>query len=193
MLSLYVAPWTTALLFAARLFELRLRHSIERGKIISRWSLPAMIIAGSFVVIAGFAEYVVSRPKFSLWLYCVGVTISLAGFGLRASAARALGSLWSVHIEIRQHHRIVETGPFRWIRHPIYVSLLIDVLGGVIILESWSALIVFVVVYFPIVMWRLRREERAMCENLGRDYQNYAARVPALIPNLQGSRHDNKY
>lgn len=184
MFSLYVAPSTTALLFAARLGELRLRRSTMRGKIISQWSLPAMIMAGCLVMIAGYAEYFIRWPKFSLWLFCVGLLVSLAGFALRAAAARAIGALWSIHIEIREHHRIVETGPFRWVRHPIYVSLLIDVLGGVMILQSWAALLVFVLGYFPIVMWRLQREERAMLDNLGAEYRDYISRVPALIPKL---------
>lgn len=184
MFSSYAAPCTTAILFAARMVELLIRRSQQRGTIISPFSLPLMVVAGCLVMVAGFAEYLLVHPPFLIVAYCAGLAVSLAGFALRAAAARALGSLWSVHIEIRPQHRIVETGPFRRIRHPIYASLLMDVFGGVIVLESLSALIVFSVIYVPVVFWRMLREERAMLEIFDQNYRDYAVRVPRLIPKL---------
>jgi protein-S-isoprenylcysteine O-methyltransferase len=182
MVSSYVVPCTTATLFVARLVELQLRRSEHRGSIVCSASLPAMVVSGCAVLLVGFVEFFTRRPLFTGWIFGIGLALTLSGFVLRAWAARTLGDLWSTHIEIRANHRVVTSGPYRRIRHPIYVSLLVDVLGAMIMLRSLAAFVLFAVAYVPIVIWRLRVEERAMVEHLGTSYLAYMDEVPPILP-----------
>jgi protein-S-isoprenylcysteine O-methyltransferase Ste14 len=183
MPNLYVVPCTAALLAVARIVEFRIRGASAKSPVVAPTSFAAITAAGFLVVGVGFIEYFVRKPAFSFVVFPIGLVTVLAGFVLRAVAARELGDLWSVHIEIRPKHRLVTTGPYHWIRHPIYASLLIELLGGTLLLHAPLSTCTFFALYLPVVVWRLRVEERAMIDHFGDAYRDYMSRVPALIPN----------
>ena len=117
-------------------------------------------------------------------LRIVGTTVIAAGVILRRSAARSLGSSFAVRLGTRGDQRLVDSGPYRWIRHPNYAGLLLVAIGTALGLASPSALATTIGLWLPIVVVRIRREERMLDERFGRAYGNYQERTWRLLPGL---------
>jgi protein-S-isoprenylcysteine O-methyltransferase Ste14 len=113
-----------------------------------------------------------------MWILLALVT---AGFLFAWWARLHLGTLWSGTITRKQDHRIVDTGPYALVRHPIYTGLLLSGFATAIARGRWEALIGAFL--FALGCWiKARQEERFLSEELGPDYAAYRKRVPMLVP-----------
>lgn len=111
--------------------------------------------------------------------------VALAALGLLfAGWARiALGRLWSVRVTRKTEHRIVDTGPYALVRHPIYTGVLVALCATAILFGTALAVLGFAAFVTGFVM-KARLEESFLRETLGADYDAYARRVPMLLPRL---------
>lgn len=116
--------------------------------------------------------------KSVMWVL-VGLTT--AGFVFAWWARIHLGTLWSGTITRKQDHRIVDTGPYALVRHPIYTGLLLSGFATSAARGRWEAVIGAVL--FALGCWiKARQEERFLSEELGAEYAAYRKRVPMLVP-----------
>ena len=135
----------------------------------------------------GFAEAVLAFLFSSVWqsadwLGWLAVLLTAAGFGFAWWARLHLGELWSSSVTRKQDHKVVDTGPYSIVRHPIYTGLLLATFAVVLTSGRLIAVIGFVVVAAAIWV-KARLEERFLREELGGDaYAAYAKRVPMLVP-----------
>jgi protein-S-isoprenylcysteine O-methyltransferase Ste14 len=112
------------------------------------------------------------------------VALIVAGFAFCWWARIHLGALWSGTITRKQDHRVVETGPYALVRHPIYTGLLLAGFATAIARGRWEALIGAFL--FVLGCWiKARQEERFLSEELGPEYAAYRKRVPMLVPFLK--------
>ena len=120
-----------------------------------------------------------STPLEAGWA-CLGLTI--LGFLFCWWARLHLGQLWSGDITLKSDHRVVDTGPYRLVRHPIYTGLILSALATA--LEKATVLGLAGVALIILGLWlKARMEERFLRAELGREaYDAYAARTPMLIP-----------
>jgi protein-S-isoprenylcysteine O-methyltransferase Ste14 len=93
-----------------------------------------------------------------------------------------LGRNWSISLEIRKEHRLVTTGIYRLIRHPMYSSFFLLALAQLMLLPNWFAGAIGLVGVAVLYAFRVPREERMMLERFGADYQRYMGRTARLIP-----------
>ncbi len=113
----------------------------------------------------------------------VGIGLVALGLGFAIWARAHLGRNWSAFVTVKQGHELVRSGPYEWVRHPIYTGLLLAALGTAIAQGEWRGLCA--VVLACAALWRkLRLEERWMREQFGEAYDRYQAEVPALMPSL---------
>jgi len=117
----------------------------------------------------------------SLATFWVGVALIAAGLGFTVWARRVLGRNWSATVTIKTGHELVQTGPYRWVRHPIYTGLLLAFAGSAVALAEWRGLLSFALALAAFVV-KLRIEERWMTEVFGPAYDQYRQRVRGLIP-----------
>ena len=96
-----------------------------------------------------------------------------------------LGRNWSPTLQLRDEHALVTEGVYRRIRHPMYASQWLWVLAQPLLLQNrvagWGGLLLFL----PLYLVRLPREERMMEERFGRDYREYVARTGRIVPRLR--------
>jgi protein-S-isoprenylcysteine O-methyltransferase Ste14 len=97
----------------------------------------------------------------------------------------ALGPQWRVDAGLAADHRLVRTGPYRWLRHPIYSSMLWLLLGTGILLTPSRLFATAVVLFFAGTEIRVRIEDRLLAGRFGSDWRAYRAAVPAYIPFLR--------
>jgi protein-S-isoprenylcysteine O-methyltransferase Ste14 len=113
--------------------------------------------------------------------YWAGLLMLAAGVAVAVWARCTLGRNWSGTVTVKEGHELIRSGPYRFVRHPIYSSLLLAILGTAIAIGEWRALVAFVAIIAAFVI-KIRTEERFMRETFAGEYARYRAEVPALIP-----------
>lgn len=153
--------------------------SKDRG---SLWMLWAVILAS--VGLANVLAFSMpgAQSPFLHSVRLLGVALFGAGLLLRWYAITHLGRYFTVNISVAAGQRVVDSGPYRLIRHPSYTGALVAFLGLGICSENYGSLVVLLV---PVTLAFLRRigiEETVLREALGSSYIAYAARTKRLIP-----------
>lgn len=111
-----------------------------------------------------------------------GLVLIVGGLLVRWSAMRTLGSLFTCVVEIQAHHRLVETGLYRWVRHPGYLGQCLVFIGiGLGLANALSVLGLLVPISVAFVN-RIGVEERALQQRFGEAYEAYRRRSWRLIP-----------
>ena len=146
---------------------------------------------GSFVVIylatlIGLAAGLLLRYRgvglVPFWVQALALVSLLAGTVLREYAIFLLGRFFSRTVTIEQDHRLITSGPFRWIRHPAYTGMLIMDTSIVLGLGTWLGALVTFVLLLLASLYRIRVEERALIETFGDEYRRYMQRTALLFP-----------
>jgi len=119
----------------------------------------------------------------SLSTFWAGFVVTVAGLLFTVWARRHLASNWSGDVTLKLEHELITSGPYAWVRHPIYTGLLVGFIGSAVSLGEWRGILAVLLVGSS--FWRkLRTEERGMRQLFGERYLNYERRVSALIPFL---------
>ncbi len=97
-----------------------------------------------------------------------------------------LGRNWSPSLELREGHELVTEGVYRSVRHPMYASMWLWGVAQALLLQNWIAGWVSLVMFMPLYMLRVPREERMMLDEFGEEYRAYMDRTGRVIPRLGG-------
>ena len=117
----------------------------------------------------------------AVWLFWVGAILTGAGLLFTVWARVHLGRNWSAEITVKEGHDLITSGPYRFVRHPIYTGLLLALVGFALARGEWRGVVSVAVASWA--LWRkLRIEERWMREQFGAAYEEYSKRVAALVP-----------
>jgi protein-S-isoprenylcysteine O-methyltransferase Ste14 len=112
------------------------------------------------------------------------LVIAFGSVWIVMSAVRTLGKEWSVTARLVEGHRLATTGPYRFIRHPIYTGMLGMLLATGSAISHWASLLIATVVFFAGTIIRMRVEERLLRGEFGQEFDDYRNRVAALIPGI---------
>jgi protein-S-isoprenylcysteine O-methyltransferase Ste14 len=113
-----------------------------------------------------------------------GALCLMLGLWLFHRSHADLGTNWSITLEVREKHQLVTHGVYRWVRHPMYLALLIYSLGQALVLPNWLAGPSYGVAMILLFALRLRPEERLMLEEFGKDYEGCMATTKRVIPGV---------
>jgi protein-S-isoprenylcysteine O-methyltransferase Ste14 len=113
-----------------------------------------------------------------------GLGIALVGIGWRWYAIRTLGHYFTAVLMTHVDQHVIQHGPYRLVRHPSYSGVLLAMIGIGCMLGNWVSLFVMTVGLSLLVLYRIPREEQALLQHLGPDYQRYMERTKRLIPFL---------
>ncbi len=110
------------------------------------------------------------------WLRWSGFALVIAGLALLSWAHQTLSASFSGNLEIREQHKLVTNGPYRWIRHPIYAAIILWSAGLALITANWF--IAFIPLAFALFfILRVPDEEKMMVEAFGDEYRDYMKRT----------------
>lgn len=112
-----------------------------------------------------------------------GVVVALVGIAVRQYAVASLGRYFTTRIMTAPDQKVVETGPYRYIRHPSYTGLLLTTLGVLLMVGNWIS-IACIVIALPGFAYRMKVEEGALSQELGEPYRDYMRRTKRLVPYL---------
>jgi protein-S-isoprenylcysteine O-methyltransferase Ste14 len=164
-----------------------LDHLRGRGKPQDGGSIAVLLgcVAVAFVFAVRIARLPVGAlpgpPE--LQLGC-GLAVMWAGLALRTWSIVHLGGLFRAIVVIQRDHRLVTTGPYRYLRHPSYTGALVAALGFGVALGHWTSVVVLVAGWGIGIAYRIRVEEAALRRAFGTRYEEYSARTRRLIPGV---------
>jgi len=137
----------------------------------------SLVLANLAVVYVPQASYPLSES-----LLAIGIAIYAAGLLLRWTAILWLGRFFTVNVAIVADHRVIDTGPYRYMRHPSYTGALTAFLGLALCTGNALAVLVMMVPVTWAFMQRIRLEEAVLRDALGESYIAYSKRTKRLIP-----------
>jgi len=118
------------------------------------------------------------------WLQAVGLGLLLSAVAMRIWARAHIRDMYSGHVEVQVEHRLVQSGPYRFIRHPGYTGFLLMTLGVAIGYSSLIGLAAVPVLLLPGLAYRMKVEERLLTEQFGEEYRTYIRKSKKLIPGI---------
>ena len=179
---LYLPLLSVLAIYVARLLELGTKRDLIAGKIRENLTLRLFLLAGTVIFVASVAEYFWRGARINWPLFSLGWICGIASFWIRRKAIAALGRFWSLHVEIRENHEFVRSGPFRFVRHPAYLSMILELLALALICGALFTLLLIPLLFVPVLIMRVRLEEAALVEKFGTAYREYQLSTPALFP-----------
>ena len=114
----------------------------------------------------------------------VTVALAAASVWLVAASVRTLGKQWAVRARLVEDHKLITVGPYAHIRNPIYTGMLGMLIATGLAMEHWVALIAGTIVFMVGLVIRVRAEEKLLRRQFGRQFEEYANRVPAVLPGV---------
>ena len=114
----------------------------------------------------------------------IGTSIICLGFILRYWSIIILGKYFRTTVEIDEGQKIIQKGPYKFIRHPSYSGMILFYIGYGLVSQNWLSLILTVILPTSALLYRINVEEKAFIEELGVEYQNYKSKTKKLIPGI---------
>jgi protein-S-isoprenylcysteine O-methyltransferase Ste14 len=111
-----------------------------------------------------------------------GLSIMSVGVVLRVWCFYTLGHYFTFTVQTSLDQPVIDTGPYRMLRHPSYAALLLIFIGWGFVYDNWGSLVVLTAAVAAGLVVRIRVEERALSKDLGGKYQEFAATRKRLIP-----------
>lgn len=123
------------------------------------------------------------NPNLSLILKIIGYILVLLGFTISLRSLKDLGANWTGMIEyrIKKGQTLTTQGVYKYIRHPIYSSVILELVGFELIANSWLFLI-FLLGGIIVFTRHIKREDHLLEQKFGKEYQRYKANTKALLP-----------
>ncbi len=175
--------------FLALEMRIRLRSGMNRGgsrsdqgSLVVVWVTVVGGLGAAFALAAGAQGAAIGAAR--LPLFVIGLVLMMAGIALRQFSVAKLGNYFTTDVRVHEHQTVIDTGPYRWVRHPSYTGLLVMLLGVGLALGNWGSLAILIVLPTIGVVARIRVEERALSDGLGEPYRRFAATRAHLIPGV---------
>jgi protein-S-isoprenylcysteine O-methyltransferase Ste14 len=180
--KIIVACWITFLVYwfsTAR----KVKATAERQSLLSTLAHRISVGLGCWMLIywrLPSPMNLVLIPR-TYWTQIIAAVICVYGLYVTIWARRTLAGNWSSDVTFKQGHELVKTGPYRFVRHPIYTGLLIMCVGTAIEIGQLRGFLAIVVV--GIGFWiKLKQEERLLLQHFPEAYPAYCKQVKALVP-----------
>lgn len=154
----------------------------ERGD-RSFWLFTAGMLAAFYLSPIEYLYLSAVMPRTS-WMPPGGVVLVVLGIALFIWARRTLGKNYSGHVSVKQGQELVQSGPYRILRHPAYAGYLLMALGLGLGYSSIAGLLAILVLLLPSTIYRINVEEKLLAGHFGEAYQEYTYRTKRLIPGI---------
>lgn len=163
--------------------------SAKRTLGVTQWWRQSLLRGGIVVLIVAAIHFSgAGRPlraahvyqAHSILLGAIGATVVLLGVGLAVYARVYLGRNWGMPMSRKEEPELVTSGPYAFVRHPIYTGIILAMVGSAI--GESVIWVVLLIVFAPYFVYSARREEELMCEQFPAQYPDYMRRTKMIVP-----------
>lgn len=140
-------------------------------------------VALALAAVASFlADGLLIRPRIVAW--ASGVALTCIAIVLSRRSRHHLGEFHRHALTSHDDHRLVSSGPYRHVRHPLYLATIIAFVGIGLVLGNWCAVAALGILPTTALVHRIRVEEQILERSLGHDYAAYANSRARLVPRV---------
>jgi protein-S-isoprenylcysteine O-methyltransferase Ste14 len=164
------------------------RGGEERKEQVSRWGviLQSLSYSVAWMTPRKYSTPLLSDSVWVGWIEAVtAVALSVASVWLCWWALQALGRNWSVVARVTDEHELVRTGPYAWVRNPIYAGMLGMLIATALVISQWWGALIAIVIFHIGTMVRVKSEERLLAAQFGQKFDEYRKEVPAYLPGVR--------
>ena len=147
----------------------------------SLWALYGLITLG-YALSFSIGASKIGRIFYWNTFFVVGMALFVTGFIIRIHSMRTLKQYFTYSVAKVENHKIIETGLYKFIRHPGYIGQLIIFIGISTSISNWLSIPAMMIPVTLGYLYRIKVEEIFMLEQLGEDYLNYQKRTKRIIP-----------
>lgn len=157
----------------------------KMDKFFLAFEVIGMLIPFIYILspILDFANY-----KTADWVGWSGASLFLMAILLLWRSHFDLGEYWFMDLSITNEHKLIKTGSYKYIRHPLYTSHMIWAIAQILMLNNWIAGFSFFVVFLPHCLYRIGIEEQMMNNEFGEEYYKYTLETGRMFPKLSRRR-----
>jgi protein-S-isoprenylcysteine O-methyltransferase Ste14 len=194
-----IVLWGLIVLFllVRAFFTIRLREKHDKGpghiKANSREG-KANFVARRFIVVPALSVFLFLYYLNPSWMrsisfplpqagICIGALLGLCGIALLIWVHVCLGKEWTAKLQLRKDHRLIQSGPYSRIRHPMYTALFAIYFSMGIVSSNYIILILLTTAILSIAL-RIPKEEELLIERFGEEYRTYKQKTGSLFPKL---------
>ena len=118
------------------------------------------------------------------WLRTSGIVLTFVGAGIAIWARYSLGQYWSARVTLKVDHQLIRSGPYAWVRHPLYSGLLLAMAGTALVVGEWRAVLGVVLAVMEFSR-KAAKEEALLASEFGDQYQEFRKRTGFLVPRFR--------
>jgi protein-S-isoprenylcysteine O-methyltransferase Ste14 len=161
------------------------RRSYDEGW-LTRAARPLSVLIGIASVLYIAAPHFMSWSTVALpdWLRFLSLPLGLAVIAGMAWVHRSLSKNFSGKLEIRDDHTLITSGPYRWVRHPMYTAVITLFLAVFLLTANWFIGLGGLATVASVIVARTPKEEAMLVETFGDAYREYMRRTPRYIPRV---------
>ncbi len=116
------------------------------------------------------------------WFIYPGIILIAIGILVRQWPMFTFGCFFTLNIGVQKDQKVVDHGPYRFIRHPSYLGMSLTIIGIGMALQSWGGILARSIIYSLAIGYRIHVEEKLLVSELGDDYIQYMKKTRRLIP-----------
>jgi protein-S-isoprenylcysteine O-methyltransferase Ste14 len=120
----------------------------------------------------------------SAWLRGSGIVLTFIGAGIAIWGRYSLGQYWSARVTLKVDHRLIRSGPYAYVRHPLYAGLLVAMAGTALVVGEWRA-VLGVLLSLMELSRKAKKEEALLATEFNDDYQEYRKHAGFLTPRFR--------
>ncbi|AKB75417.1 hypothetical protein MSLAZ_2156 [Methanosarcina lacustris Z-7289] len=171
------------LIFYLRAEKFAYKGSGLSGRQFNKWTRHLLLFFWWLLLIVPALEYILFQ-RYNFVVIVAGTMLTIFGTVLRAWGVWTLGEYFSVHIEVKDKHELIEKGPYKFIRHPAYAGNIIQAIGIPLILDAYYSLGISAVLIF-LFLYRLKLEEEVLIREVNYPPINWQACNIASVDQLK--------
>jgi len=168
-------------------FSLFTSKESDKTRVAQDWSVVAVGLAYIIMVYGTLFEFYIYFEGTFMLAFIIGLLFFIISFLLRWWSVSTLGNQWGIHVDGlgRLHsarRQLIRSGPYKYVRHPIYLAAIIEVISIPLMFAAFYTLLFSVMVCIPLQICRAYFEESGLKQIFGDEYSRYVREVNAFLP-----------
>jgi protein-S-isoprenylcysteine O-methyltransferase Ste14 len=154
----------------------------KQGKVYTEWVPLVLSINYGLLMLSAILEYIIFRRQINPVISGIALSVMVIRFLIKHWAFRSLDGYYSSSIEIRETHKLIKTGPYKYVRHPAYLSNLLDYIAVPLLLNSFYTILLFFPLQIFLIHMGIHFEEKVLIKKFGEEYIRYKRETGGLAP-----------
>ena len=168
---------------------LRVKRTKTTETSIDRLLTIALVVVAFSLLFENWARIGPLRRRFvpeATWISWIGICLTWLGVAVAVWARYCIGVYWSARVTLKEGHELIRSGPYAFVRHPIYTGMLLGTTGAALVAGEWRG-IVAALLLLAAHSLKATREEALLTKEFGDEYTSYRKHTGFLFPRLGGT------